>query len=507
MGEPITPTKNTSPLMFDVKPEDFGKMNLAGVGEDEKITGAYQEALNARKDLANQLEQRYAQPNWFKVAAGFLKPQLGGFAASLGSASEALGENIENQRAISPTVAQMRARIAAQEVPMSQQFSQQEGYKKYRENYAKTGKHDINELGRLINLQPESSVGKTLKDVIASESTIAGTQGKQLGTSLEAQEALAKYPYVDVGKFLEESQKGNIDKQKNDLIKSISSKGYYDPQDLKLKGLSELANISSAQQNQFVEKSLENSKTAGDLIDNATVQLQNLSTVRHLASSPKLEKLLGIESGANATSALFNWISSNADGDLSRLNIAARQLAEKDPSAFADFQILRKSLATNLATAREGIQNPSVASQNLLAQTNPDPRMAREAIIKLTDLQANDVNQTLGRARVMSSTRGPNGEMLDPNNLRQSAPYQSITRSADDRKKEILSGSFMDKRMPDFYSPYYEPPADQKTIVPGQKPMTTPRTNSANIPNQSRITSRDAVRAKLIERGIDPDKP
>jgi hypothetical protein len=55
----------------------------------------YQQSL---KDSISALEQRYANPNWFNVAAGFFKPQLGGFGASLGSAAQALGENVEKQR-------------------------------------------------------------------------------------------------------------------------------------------------------------------------------------------------------------------------------------------------------------------------------------------------------------------------------------------------------------------------------------------------------------------------
>jgi hypothetical protein len=58
------------------------------------------------------LESRYAQPNWFKVAAGFAKPQLGGFMASLGSASEALGENFEQQRALQVPLFKMRTELA-----------------------------------------------------------------------------------------------------------------------------------------------------------------------------------------------------------------------------------------------------------------------------------------------------------------------------------------------------------------------------------------------------------
>lgn len=126
MAEPT----NKSPLMYTVKTPDFSNMNLAGVAregeatdeDDERITGSYQEALKQRKALADSLEARYAQPNLFKIAAGFLKPQLGGFSASLGSASEAMGENVEQQRAVAPTIAQMRSEIAAQEVPLNQRY-------------------------------------------------------------------------------------------------------------------------------------------------------------------------------------------------------------------------------------------------------------------------------------------------------------------------------------------------------------------------------------------------
>jgi hypothetical protein len=68
----------------------------------------YEEALKASMDA---LQARYVNPNWFNVAAGFLKPQLGGFAASLGSAGAALGDWQEKQRANELPVAQMRAQL------------------------------------------------------------------------------------------------------------------------------------------------------------------------------------------------------------------------------------------------------------------------------------------------------------------------------------------------------------------------------------------------------------
>jgi len=96
----------------------MAEINPALASDPSKIPvyGASPEQLSEyQKSLESQiqaLEQRYANPNWFKVAAGFLKPQLGGFAASLGSASEALGESVEQNKAAAIPITQMRAQLA-----------------------------------------------------------------------------------------------------------------------------------------------------------------------------------------------------------------------------------------------------------------------------------------------------------------------------------------------------------------------------------------------------------
>ena len=87
--------------------------------QDEDIS-EYQKSLD---DSIKALQQRYAQPNWFNVAAGFFKPQLGGFAASLGSASEAMGQNLERQRESQLPIAQMRSQLAMSKIAMGQSKS------------------------------------------------------------------------------------------------------------------------------------------------------------------------------------------------------------------------------------------------------------------------------------------------------------------------------------------------------------------------------------------------
>jgi hypothetical protein len=90
---------------------DPSKINPAGASPED--LSEYQKSLDAQ---IKALEQRYANPNYFKVAAGFLKPQLGGFFASLGSASEALGESVEQQRAAELPIAQMRSQLAQSKI-------------------------------------------------------------------------------------------------------------------------------------------------------------------------------------------------------------------------------------------------------------------------------------------------------------------------------------------------------------------------------------------------------
>ena len=98
----------TTPLSLATDPS---KINPAGAQQAD--LDEYQRSLD---EQIKSLEARYANPNWFKVAAGFAKPQLGGFMASFGSAAEALGENVEQQRAAALPIAQMRSQLAQSKI-------------------------------------------------------------------------------------------------------------------------------------------------------------------------------------------------------------------------------------------------------------------------------------------------------------------------------------------------------------------------------------------------------
>jgi hypothetical protein len=106
-----------SPLSLLSQQEITGKKpeNLYGLEKEDA-----DKYLEAQRGFVKSLEDRYAQPNLWSVAAGFAKPQLGGFMASFGSAAQALGQQAEKQRDIQLPLYRARSELAAYEMGLKQ---------------------------------------------------------------------------------------------------------------------------------------------------------------------------------------------------------------------------------------------------------------------------------------------------------------------------------------------------------------------------------------------------
>jgi len=125
----------------------FGNINTYGMSQEQLAD--YNDAIE--KNIS-ALEQRYAEPNWFKIAAGFAKPQLGGFLASLGSAAEAHGDTVEQQRAMGFPIAKMRTELAQTGLLLSSKKKASEiSERARRENRNLTPQ----ELEEIANLDPQ----------------------------------------------------------------------------------------------------------------------------------------------------------------------------------------------------------------------------------------------------------------------------------------------------------------------------------------------------------------
>ena len=134
------------------------KLPLYGQSEDR-----LKELNDAQREAIDSLERRYEKPNWFKVAAGFAKPQLGGFLASLGSASEAMGENVEQQRATQLPVAQMKLQLAQSNMLLGANKKVADQVKVWRD--AHPGQTpSAQQVGEWAALAPGSNVVESLKN-------------------------------------------------------------------------------------------------------------------------------------------------------------------------------------------------------------------------------------------------------------------------------------------------------------------------------------------------------
>ena len=155
-------------MAADNIPSGLGVVGTYGVPEQD-----LQKLREAQESGIQALEQRYANPNWFNVAAGFLKPQLGGFAASLGSASQALGENLEKQRESQIPLAKMRAELAMTGIGMGKDRAAAEAFAKW-----KTTNKPMDEAtySQIVGLAPNSSVAAAAKAAYEGERAGQGLQ-------------------------------------------------------------------------------------------------------------------------------------------------------------------------------------------------------------------------------------------------------------------------------------------------------------------------------------------
>lgn len=143
---------------------DMSNLRLAGVNTDPAITNEWGQMEKANEDYAKALEERYANPNWGKISAALLKPQLGGFAASMGSAFGELGEQTEQQRAVAPTIAQIRAQTSAMKVGLQQKKTANE---LLNERIQKPGGLTSEDVAFIAQYDPET--GKLAQEKFANQ--------------------------------------------------------------------------------------------------------------------------------------------------------------------------------------------------------------------------------------------------------------------------------------------------------------------------------------------------
>jgi hypothetical protein len=158
---------------------DPSKLNFFNAREQDQ-----QEYQKALQDSLDALEQRYSQPNWFKIAGAFAKPQLGGFMASLGSAADVMGENIEQQRASQLPISQLRAQLAMSKIGMGQNKLVADKFQEWKDNGSKPeelmGLRDL-AMATAPNAPVTSAIGKHYDSMVTERQLASSEQAAAIG--------------------------------------------------------------------------------------------------------------------------------------------------------------------------------------------------------------------------------------------------------------------------------------------------------------------------------------
>jgi hypothetical protein len=187
---------------------DPSKINPAGAEESD--LKEYKQSL---EEQISSLENRYRNPNWFKVSAGFLKPQLGGFGASLGSAFDAIGENVEQQRASALPIAQMRTQLAQSKIAMGQNEQAAEIYHSHK------GPVTEELVKELVRRAPDAPSTK------AAQAQLAAQQKRQELTSGSTRDLIAAInAKVTAGLPINKDEKAALESAAKNLLNQPSPK-------------------------------------------------------------------------------------------------------------------------------------------------------------------------------------------------------------------------------------------------------------------------------------------
>ena len=410
----------------------YGRTN-----EEQQLT------LDAAEAGTEALAHRYDNPNWFNVAAGFFKPQLGGFAASLGSAGQALGENLEQQRANAVPTYVARSQVALMKARQEQRVKANAMLEKHIAEHPNDALPSA--LMSTITATAPGSEAETGAAAFNVERTRAANEASTLaGTNVaQANAALNNTLYKPLADPFS-GVKIDPSVQKTALIANIAKAPGVDADALANQPLDTLQAMSYAYDKSNLNSALTDKTAADKVLEGAQSDIKGFAQARTIIDKPKIEAVLGTVAGQNAMSALAAWAKSgSADGGRA-FNTAIAQL-KSDPETFNDFQVLSKVLMNNLAATRNAMQNPSVSSQELAALSSPDiTAQTAPAMRKIIDLLAHERSS---EGQLAAYRLGYGGKTID---ISKDAGFQNLQNNLAEQSKQIAT----DKATPGV-APYY----------------------------------------------------
>lgn len=463
-------------------------LNLTNVNPAELEPEALQNYQKIIQDQIKALEERYKEPNWFKVAAGFAKPQLGGFFASLGSASEALGENVEKEREQMLPLSQMKIAVEQANMLIGQKQKQnniyQEWLKKNTNPDGTVQPMDAATYSRIMSLGDKTEVAQ------AATKYYEGAQaGLNIATAAAA--ASGKDPRLQLDDFLNfqvlnpHADQKQIKSERDKFINALNlaKPPQIDPAQWNAMSLYEKMEISAQYANAQREAGMRTEGNYQQLAQQAPDRLKLLSSIRNLAlgvdlqpsevmvdgkkvmltGQQQMDKILNKFGGNNPFEVLARAAADGKLGETLRdLDKYAIQ-SEMSPGAKDHFQKLVKLLAENQVNLRNSSANPTDAAALLQAAGSPGIGNSQTALVSLVDLMGHKEQHNIENYKYIVNNEIPTRKIaVDPGFLDLQ------------RKFGIEHGEYATKNPLLFTPSWYNPARSNK-----EKPAQTTAPESA----------------------------
>lgn len=461
--EKVMPPAYKAELPFGIKTFNPAGREIPEIGQSQ------QEAIAENERYMKALEERFAKPNWFKIAAGFAKPQLGGFLASLGSASEAMAEDVEAQRAMAPTIARMRAETAALKAGLAQRTEQERAITKYDAE----GKNDVNELRRILSLDPESAIAKSIeKRIDLSRERRAETE-----FGVELQEALQKNPSLIITDptykgiaIPEEKQKEYIDQVNNGRPKGISPASWNAMTFPQRQEAIAKAGYEQLQQGMKEgQVSAMNAERSHDVLD-------ELVSLRTLATDPSLKPVFALFRDGDLFSQLRVFMEKNP-GNINNAveGLVATKLAELtnvDEATKAKFDKLVKGIGEVETRLRGTLNNPTDAASVLNSQRSPSLVNSQAGFVGILDQLGLNAYRDIEMHHLRSQKKLTDADLMDTGELLK---FRNETRRL---RQQLASQNSLETTPSWFFPEEKRAPFPAAPVTPAPVPSAKAETAS-----------------------------
>lgn len=453
---------------------DISKANFYNQSPEEQ-----EKLLSSLEDSQKALEQRYANPNWYNIAAAFAKPQLGGFMASLGSANQVMGDYQEKQRANELTVAQQRAQIALMKNQMSQTAKGAALAKEGVNNPGKTTPASVADIsnysptygataqGQLTNEDIQRSALLNQRASGMSEAELKAKNGDTFNSLFpKGMPALPNIPGAATLDTKENSENSKVPPE------SGMTQAEWDSKPLSFRNAF-IAGLAESNKNVAVG-SMQNYQKAAE---SALPNLIRYQGMRELATSPGMASVFNILGGNDVISLGGKALDEGRLTDrLANIQELLTQANITDPDLRRRAAELVKLVNENKSNIPDSSGRTTDQATALRGAANPSMKNPQTAFVALTDALAHTEAKNRDLFALAKSKKA-DGSGYNASNLVNEPAYKDFTKNFANEHSNILLNSPKDKT-PSFYFSSKEPekptqntPAPKRSAPSGWQKM------------------------------------